>query len=42
MIACEKRFKYRPNVTRWKRRENPTLTEKRVQQKKKQTKLNQN
>lgn len=23
MRACEKRFKYRPEVTRWKRRKNP-------------------
>lgn len=23
MTACEKRFKYRPEVTRWKRRKKP-------------------
>lgn len=41
VTACEKRFKYRPEVTRW-RKKKTTLTEKRVQQKKKQNKLNQN
>lgn len=37
MRACEKRFKYRPEVTRWKRRKTPTPTEKREQQKKNKT-----
>lgn len=38
MTACEKKFKYRPEVTRWKRRKNPDTNREKGMAKQEETK----
>lgn len=38
MRACEKRFKYKPEVTRWKRRKNPNTNKEKGTAKEEETK----